>query len=64
LCEARGGEKCQLPIDVLKDGIEERGAGVVEHVDVPDAVGKGVDGKRVVVVVGLVVDGHPVMEGG
>jgi hypothetical protein len=58
-----------VPIDVLKDGIEERraggrGAGVVEHVDVPDAVGKGVDGKRVVVVVGLVVDGHPVMEGG
>ncbi len=57
-----------MSVNVHENGIEERGAGgcgagIVEHVDVPDAGGKGVDGKIVVIVVRLIIDGHPVMEG-
>jgi hypothetical protein len=58
-----------LPVDVREDCFEERGAGdcgagVVEHVNVPEAGGEGVDGRIFIIVLGLIIDGHPVMEGG
>jgi hypothetical protein len=54
--------------DVRENGLEERGAGgrgarIVEHVDVPNAGGEGVDGKTVAIVVRVIIDGQPVMEG-
>ncbi len=57
-----------MPVDVREDGLELRGArghgaGIVEHVDVPDAGNKGGDWRAGIIVVRLVVDGHPVMEG-
>ncbi len=54
LYETRDG--AQLPINVREDGVElrgarGRGAGNVEHVDVPEADDKGSDGRAVVIVV-------------
>ena len=57
-----------MSVDVRENGLEERGAGgrgarIVEHVDVPNAGGEGVDGKTVAIVVRVIIDGQPVMEG-
>ncbi len=48
--KARGG--AQFPVNVREDGLELRGArghgaGIVEHVDVPDAGNKGGDWRAV-----------------
>ncbi len=56
-----------MPVDVREDRLELRGAGgdgagIVEHVDIPDA-GDDVGDWRAVAIVVRIVDGHPVMEG-
>jgi hypothetical protein len=64
-----GRDRAQLSVDVREDGLELRGARghgtlIAEHVNVPDAGNKGGDRRAVVLGIGIVVDGHPVMEGG
>jgi hypothetical protein len=55
-------------IDVREDGFELRGAGgcgagIVEHVYVPDPGDKSGDWRAIIIPIGLVVNSHPVLEG-
>ncbi len=58
LYKARGGAK--LSVNVREDGLKLRGArghgaGIVEHVDVPDVGNKGGDWRAVIIVARLVI---------